>query len=70
MLGATSELTAWDERVATMCMGAAGRHFRAVAPLYGSNIGYAPVDPADATVPGQHDLATLRTLVEQLQNDA
>jgi len=69
MLGATRELTAAGERVATMCMGEAGRHSRAVAPLYGSRIGYAPVDPAAATAPGQYDLATLRSLVEQLKSD-
>ncbi|EMA17339.1 MULTISPECIES: type I 3-dehydroquinate dehydratase [Haloarcula] len=70
MLGATREMAAGGEQVATMCMGRAGRHSRAVAPLYGSRIGYAPVDPADATAPGQYDLATLRTLVGQLQSDA
>jgi len=69
MLGATRELTAAGERVATMCMGEAGRHSRAVAPLYGSRIGYAPVDPAAATAPGQYDLATLRSLVERLESE-
>ncbi|MFC7077022.1 type I 3-dehydroquinate dehydratase [Haloarcula halophila] len=69
ILGATRELTVAGESVATMCMGAAGRHSRAVAPLYGSRIGYAPVDPADATAPGQYDLATLRSLIAQLRND-
>jgi 3-dehydroquinate dehydratase-1 len=49
-----------------MAMGEAGRHTRAVAPLYGSKIGYAPVDPAEATAPGQYDLATLSTLIERL----
>jgi len=52
--------------VATMAMGAAGQHTRAVAPVYGSKIGYAPVDPAGATAPGQYDLATLRRLVDGL----
>jgi len=66
MLSGTQELAAGGERVATMCMGEAGRHTRAVAPLYGSRIGYAPVDPADATAPGQYDLATLRSLVDRL----
>jgi 3-dehydroquinate dehydratase-1 len=61
----------WDHdqrghAVATMAMGEAGRHSRAVCPLYGSTIGYAPVDPADATAPGQYDLATLRSLVDRL----
>ena len=68
MLGATRELTADGEQVATMCMGEPGRHSRAVAPLYGSRIGYAPVDPEEATAPGQYDLATLRSLVTRLQS--
>jgi len=67
MLGATQTLTSAGERVATMCMGEAGRHSRAVTPVYGSKIGYAPVDPEAATAPGQYDLATLRSLVGQLQ---
>jgi len=50
-------------------MGAAGRHTRAVAPLYGSKIGYAPVDPTEATAPGQYDLETLAELVERLQSE-
>lgn len=66
VLAATWELTAAGEVVATMAMGEAGRHSRAVAPLYGSRIGYAPVDPAEATAPGQYDLATLARLVDQL----
>jgi len=68
LLAATQEFDAKGERVATMAMGEAGRHSRAVAPLYGSRIGYAPVDPEDATAPGQYDLATLRELVEQLES--
>lgn len=69
MLGATRDLAAAGKQVATMCMGEAGRHSRVVAPLYGSRIGYAPVDPEAATAPGQYDLATLRSLVEQLESD-
>ena len=68
LLSVTHELTEAGESVATMAMGESGRHSRAVAPLYGSRIGYAPVDPANATAPGQYDLATLRRLVEQLQH--
>ncbi|QLH77487.1 type I 3-dehydroquinate dehydratase [Halosimplex rubrum] len=66
LLGATWDAATAGETVATMAMGEAGRHSRAVAPLYGSRIGYAPVDPADATAPGQYDLATLSGLVERL----
>ncbi|PSP81584.1 type I 3-dehydroquinate dehydratase [Halobacteriales archaeon QS_1_68_20] len=66
LLSVTLEFAQGGDRVATMAMGEAGRHSRAVAPLYGSRIGYAPVDPADATAPGQYDLATLRGLVDRL----
>jgi len=66
VLSATHELTERGQRVATMAMGEAGSHTRAVAPVYGSKIGYAPVDPAKATAPGQYDLETLRSLVDSL----
>lgn len=66
LLAATQATTAAGHRVATMAMGEIGRHSRAVAPLYGSRIGYAPLAAADATAPGQYDLATLRALIEDL----
>jgi 3-dehydroquinate dehydratase-1 len=66
LLAATRAHAAEGAAVATTAMGGAGRHTRAVAPVYGSRIGYAPVDPADGTAPGQYDLATLRTLVDAL----
>mgnify|MGYP000728310493 CR=1 FL=1 len=69
LLVATRAATAEGDTVATMAMGEPGRHSRAVAPLYGSRIGYAPVDPAEATAPGQYDLATLRGLVETLSGE-
>ena len=64
----TREFSAQGESVATMAMGEPGRHSRAVAPVYGSRIGYAPVDPDEATAPGQYDLPTLRRLVEDLRS--
>jgi 3-dehydroquinate dehydratase-1 len=67
LLSVTYELANSGKRVATMAMGEAGRHSRAVAPVYGSKIGYAPVYPEHATAPGQYDLETLRELVEQLR---
>ncbi|GGM68194.1 3-dehydroquinate dehydratase-1 [Halarchaeum rubridurum] len=67
LVSVTHEYDVEGERVATMAMGEAGRHSRAVCPVYGSRIGYAPVDPADATAPGQYDLATLRGLVDDLR---
>jgi len=66
LLMLTREFTAAGERVATMAMGGVGRHSRAVAPVYGSKIGYAPIEAEEATAPGQFDLATLRGLVDQL----
>ena len=69
LLAVTHEQTAAGNTVATMAMGEAGRHSRAVAPLYGSRIGYAPVDPDAATAPGQYALATLRSLVDQLESE-
>ncbi|USZ69138.1 type I 3-dehydroquinate dehydratase [Halorussus salilacus] len=67
LLALTHEFASAGEGVATMAMGEPGRHSRAVAPLYGSKIGYAPVDPADATAPGQYDLETLAGLIRQLE---
>ncbi|MFC6767910.1 type I 3-dehydroquinate dehydratase [Natrinema soli] len=67
LLSATEQLTAHGDAVATMAMGEVGSHTRAVAPVYGSKIGYAPVDPAEATAPGQYDLETLAGLVARLE---
>jgi 3-dehydroquinate dehydratase-1 len=67
LLSVTRSCTVEGDTVATMAMGEAGRHSRAVAPLYGSRIGYAPVDPARATAPGQYSLEELRSLITQLQ---
>jgi 3-dehydroquinate dehydratase-1 len=69
LLSVTHAMAAEGARVATTAMGVAGRHSRAVAPLYGSRIGYAPVDPDAATAPGQYDLATLADLVARLRGD-
>ncbi|WP_254763060.1 type I 3-dehydroquinate dehydratase [Natrinema marinum] len=66
LLSATEQLTSHGDTVATMAMGEVGSHTRAVAPVYGSKIGYAPVDPAEATAPGQYDLETLAELVATL----
>jgi len=66
VIAVTEAFDARGEPVATMAMGEPGRHTRAVAPIYGSKIGYAPVDPADATAPGQYDVGTLAELVDRL----
>ncbi|WP_410765384.1 type I 3-dehydroquinate dehydratase [Haloferax sp. DFSO60] len=69
LLEVTERATTWGDRVATIAMGEPGRHTRAVAPVYGSKIGYAPVNPKDATAPGQYDLETLRSLVRGLSSN-
>ncbi|WP_226005355.1 type I 3-dehydroquinate dehydratase [Natrinema salinisoli] len=66
LLSATEQLTSHGDTVATMAMGEVGSHTRAVAPVYGSKIGYAPVDPEEATAPGQYDLETLAGLISTL----
>lgn len=66
LLKATHDVSAAGERVSSMAMGKVGQHSRAITPLYGSCIAYAPVDPDRATAPGQYDLATLRDLLETL----
>jgi 3-dehydroquinate dehydratase-1 len=68
LLSATHAVDAAGDAVATMAMGEAGRHTRAVAPVYGSKIGYAPVHAEDATAPGQYDLETLDELVARLHS--
>ncbi|MFB6118389.1 type I 3-dehydroquinate dehydratase [Halosegnis sp.] len=68
LLSVTQAMHDEGATVATMAMGEPGRHTRAVAPLYGSRIGYAPVDPTDATAPGQYELGTLARLVAELDD--
>ncbi|MFC7177126.1 type I 3-dehydroquinate dehydratase [Halosegnis marinus] len=70
LLSVTRAMAAEGATVATMAMGEAGRHTRAVAPLYGSRIGYAPVATENATAPGQYDLATLSDLVARLSGES
>lgn len=70
LLSVTREATANGLTVATMAMGDVGNHSRVVAPLYGSRIGYAPVDSEQATAPGQYDLETFRHLYESLRGGA
>jgi 3-dehydroquinate dehydratase-1 len=66
ILQVTHEATQAGQTVATMAMGELGAHSRVVAPLYGSTLGYAPLDSERATAPGQYDLETFRSLYESL----
>ncbi|SEW06500.1 type I 3-dehydroquinate dehydratase [Halobacterium jilantaiense] len=67
LLRVTHEYSAAGMTVATMGMGELGRHTRAVAPLYGSTLGYAPVDPEASTAPGQYSAEALRSLLSDLR---
>jgi len=67
LLRVTHEYSAAGMTVATMGMGELGRHTRAVAPLYGSILGYAPVDPDEATAPGQYTAGALRDVLADLR---
>lgn len=67
ILRATHATAASGHTVATMGMGEQGRHTRAVTPLYGSRIGYAPVDSETATAPGQYSVAELSELIRTLE---
>ncbi len=66
LLSVTREFAKAGKAVATMAMGEPGRHTRVVTPIYGSRIGYAPVDPERATAPGQYTLETMATLIDHL----
>ncbi|CAM2863666.1 MULTISPECIES: type I 3-dehydroquinate dehydratase [Halobacterium] len=63
----THEYSAAGMTVATMGMGDLGRHTRAVTPLYGSKLGYAPVADGETTAPGQYAPAALQALIADLQ---
>ncbi|MFW5965119.1 MAG: type I 3-dehydroquinate dehydratase [Halodesulfurarchaeum sp.] len=63
LLEVTDDLTTLGHTVGTMAMGAVGAHSRAIAPLYGSRLGYAPADSSRASAPGQFDLETLADLL-------
>lgn len=51
--------------VAGISMGEIGSHSRAIAPLYGSKVGYAPLASDESEyAPGQLPLRRLRTLID------
>ncbi|MFC3957974.1 type I 3-dehydroquinate dehydratase [Halovivax cerinus] len=69
LLEATHDATTAGRTVATMAMGSIGSHTRVVAPIYGSHIAYAPLDPDARTAPGQLDLATLSNALDAVGLD-
>lgn len=67
LLSVTHELHQSGHRIATMSMGSIGKHSRVILPLYGSEIGYAPVDIEAASAPGQIELEMMATFLDALQ---
>jgi len=68
LLGAIHAASEDGLAVAGIAMGGIGSPSRVVAPLYGSKLGYAPVESDDSEyAPGQIPLRKLRALVEAVR---
>lgn len=68
MLQAINDATTDGLRVAGISMGELGRHTRAVAPLYGSKLGYAPMKSDKSEyAPGQIPIDELASLIKTLR---
>ena len=67
MLAAVHDATQEGRQVAGISMGEIGSHTRVVAPLYGSKLGYAPLesDPSEYA-PGQLPIHELASMIETL----
>jgi len=69
LLDAVNTATQRGIDVAGISMGEIGSHTRAIAHLYGSKLGYAPLEGDDNDyAPGQIPLEKLRTLVDATKN--
>lgn len=68
MIQAVNDATKNGLRVAGISMGEIGRHTRAVAPLYGSKLGYAPLKSDKSEyAPGQIPIDELAFLIKALR---
>lgn len=65
LLSTIDECTKKEIPISGVSLGEIGSHTRVMAPLYGSRIGYAPIDPSE-NIPhvGQFELKDLRQLIE------
>lgn len=65
MLNAVHKATKEGKQVAGISMGKIGSHTRVVAPLYGSKLGYAPLESDTSEyAPGQIPIHTLSKMIE------
>lgn len=55
------------QAITAFCMGEAGRISRIIAPLLGSAISYAPLEPEGASAPGQLTAARMRVILHALR---
>jgi 3-dehydroquinate dehydratase type I len=56
------------QAVIAFCMGEAGRISRIMAPLLGSAISYAPLEPEEASAPGQLTARRMREIIGMLRD--
>lgn len=67
MLEAVHTATTEGLRVAGISMGEVGSHTRVIAPLYGSSLGYAPLEADEMEyAPGQIHIHKLASMIETL----
>ena len=66
LLELTHELSRGGKAVATIGMGAVGKHLRVIAPLYGSILTYGFIEGEQEVAPGQFSVQELRSMLEQL----
>ncbi|MDI6810414.1 MAG: type I 3-dehydroquinate dehydratase [archaeon] len=66
LLNLTHELSREGKLVATVGMGAMGRHLRVIAPLYGSVLTYGFIEGEGEVAPGQFSVKELRNMLEKL----
>lgn len=65
MLSAVHKATKEGKRVAGISMGKVGSHTRVIAPLYGSKLGYAPLESDTSEyAPGQIPIHKLSRMIE------
>lgn len=56
------------QAITAFCMGETGRISRIIAPMLGSAISYAPLEPEGASAPGQLTAARMRAILHALRD--
>ncbi|HUV80887.1 MAG TPA: type I 3-dehydroquinate dehydratase [Candidatus Bathyarchaeia archaeon] len=66
LLDLTHELSREGKLLATIGMGAVGRHLRVIAPLYGSVLTYGFIEGDEEVAQGQFGVKELKSMLEKL----